>query len=287
MNYFVPSKTFLVGEYSVLVGGEALGLATNPCFRISYDADQTQKMELHHHSPASRYLTKHQLDFNIYFEDPYKTQNIKGGFGKSTAEYFAVILPDLLKEKKTIQQIRDEYLDFFSNEKIKPSGIDLIFQYLGGIAWADSKNQIYKNFDWPFPDLDFFIISTGIKIATHDHLKNLNLELIKDLPRFSNKVIESFKKNDQQNFLNSLKEWSNILNKNNLTHENALNIQADLQEIKNVLTVKPCGALGADVMIVFFYRAHKNDILNELKIKKINIQASVDDLAEGLVRYVG
>jgi mevalonate kinase len=31
----IPGKTFLVGEYSVLVGGEALGLATAPCFKLS------------------------------------------------------------------------------------------------------------------------------------------------------------------------------------------------------------------------------------------------------------
>ena len=41
MKLAIPGKTFLVGEYAVLVGGKALGVATEPYF----EADFKQKHE--------------------------------------------------------------------------------------------------------------------------------------------------------------------------------------------------------------------------------------------------
>ena len=38
MKYLIPGKTFLLGEYSALVGGSVLGLATAPGFSVSYSS---------------------------------------------------------------------------------------------------------------------------------------------------------------------------------------------------------------------------------------------------------
>ena len=79
MKFFVPGKTFLVGEYAVLLGGASLGLATKPYFEFDYlqdvaDADldlkrlKTEK-SFHPDSPAGMLVKKHNLKLKFYFKN--------------------------------------------------------------------------------------------------------------------------------------------------------------------------------------------------------------------------
>ena len=56
MKFFIPGKTFLVGEYAVLLGGAALGLATKPYFELTETEADEAADEFHPDSPAGRYL---------------------------------------------------------------------------------------------------------------------------------------------------------------------------------------------------------------------------------------
>lgn len=286
MKYFVPSKTFLTGEYSVLVGGAALGLATSPCFEISY-LPQNIFDTFHVESPAGRYLKKKEKNLNIHFHDPYLARGVQGGFGRSTAEYFAAAIPDLLAKKKNPVEIKEEYLGFFEEEKVKPSGMDLLIQYVGGVAYVHSVDNEYKSLAWKFPELNFFLISTGLKIKTHEHLAQMDLKRIEELPQYSNQVIDAYLNKTSDQFLQSLKAWTEHLKLRKLTHLTALELKESIEKIQNVKLVKPCGALGADVMIVFFDHQNKDQVYADLKKQNFKIQASREDLAEGLVKYVG
>jgi len=286
MKYFVPSKTFLTGEYSVLVGGAALGLATSPNFEISY-LQQSAPDIFHVDSPAGRYLKKNKKSLAIHFHDPYLSRGVQGGFGRSTSEYFAAAIPDLLKNKKTPVEIKEEYLSFFEKENVKPSGMDLLIQYLGGVAYVNPVDNKYKSLAWKFSELNFFLISTGLKIKTHEHLAGLDLKRIEDLPQYSNQVIDSYLNKTSDKFLQSLKAWTEHLKQRQLTHLSALDFKQTLEKIENVKLVKPCGALGADVMIVFFDHDKKEQVYEDLRQRKMKIQASREDLTEGLVKYVG
>ncbi len=286
MKYFVPSKTFLTGEYSVLIGGAALGLATSPSFEISY-LQHSAVQAFHPDSPAGRYLKEKKQSLGVHFHDPYMSRGVKGGFGRSTAEYFAAAIPDLINNKKGPVQIKEEYLSFFENEKVKPSGMDLLIQYLGGVAYLNPVDNEYKSVGWKFPELNFCLISTGLKIKTHEHLESLSLSRLSDLPHFSNQVIDSFLNKSSDKFLQSLKEWSNQLSDRKLTHLSALEFKQNLEKIKKIKLVKPCGALGADVMIVFFDHQDRESVLSALRTEKLKIQASRENLTEGLVKYVG
>jgi len=286
MKYFVPSKTFLTGEYSVLVGGAALGLATSPCFEISYPK-QAGLDAFHPESPAGRYLKQKKQSMGVHFHDPYLSRGVQGGFGRSTAEYFAAAIPDLEAHKKGPLQIKEEYLSFFEKEKVKPSGMDLLIQYLGGVAYLNPVDNEFKSLSWKFSELDFFLISTGLKIKTHEHLEDLDLTRIADLPRYSNQVIDAYFNKTSDKFLQSLQDWSRQLIERKLIHLSALEFRQNLEKIDKVKLVKPCGALGADVMIAFFDHQDKEQVLASLRKEKMKIQASREDLAEGLVKYVG
>lgn len=286
MKYFVPSKTFLTGEYSVLLGGAALGLATSPCFEISYFSHSTNEA-FHPQSPAGRYLTQRQKKMGVQFYDPYSVQGVQGGFGKSTAEFFAVALSDIIEKKMSLIEIRQQYLDLFKNEKVKPSGADLMMQYLGKVAYVDSQHQQYTSADWRHKDLDFFVVSTGLKIKTHEHLESLDLSRLSELPGYSNQVIDAYLHKTSEDFLSALRRWSEFLNEKKLTHLSAVEIKEQLEKIDGVKLAKPSGALGADVILVFLASQDKQKVLNALRQKKIKVQASREDLTEGLVSYVG
>jgi mevalonate kinase len=277
MKFNIPGKTFLVGEYSVLLGGSALGLCTKPNFEIDYLTQAATKY--HIESPAGMYLTKHASVAGVSLTDPYLT----GGFGKSTAEYFSVIIPELLKSKKHFSEILKEYRDLHSNHKVKPSGIDLAFQYFGYVTLVDPAIHYYQTFDWHFENLDFYIISTGLKIATFEHLKSLNLDNLKDLPKLSDKITKVYAENREFEFLALMKEWCELLNKHELTHPNSLELKQKLESLDSIKLAKPCGALGADVIIVFFAKTQKETVKSFLIENDLKIQAHSSDLAEGLL----
>ncbi len=290
MKYFVPAKTFLAGEYSVLIGGAALGLATKPCFEISY-LRHDGSFSFHPESPAGLYLQKNpkktEDGLSIQLHDPFIANGIKGGFGKSTAEYFAAIIPDLILKPKSPAQIHLDYLSLFEKQEIKPSGVDLMIQYTGGVSYIDQSEKIYRALPWKWTDFDFFIISTGLKIATHEHLAKLNLQDLKDLPAVSNQVIDAYLHKDSISFLSAMSAWVQALRKRGLTHPEVQSLKEELEKIPGVLLAKPCGALGADVVLVFYDTHQKTQVKTALKVKNIKIQADQDDLTDGLSHELG
>ncbi len=275
MKFEVPGKTYLVGEYSVLLGGSAIGLATNPCFEINYDPNskKNEQVQFHPESPAALYLAQYQKTIRATIKDPY----IQGGFGRSTAEYWSAIVPDLLKKELSFNDILTEYKKLHSG-----SGIDLAFQYFGNICLADPLIQFYQTFNWHFENLDFFIISTGKKIATHDHLKNLDLKILKDLPVLSNRITQVFAENKEFEFLSLMKQWCAKLQELGLTHPNSIELRGLLESCDSIKLAKPSGALGADVIIVFFAKSHRETVKNFLFQNNIQMQAHSNDLAIGI-----
>ncbi|MGZ3727388.1 MAG: hypothetical protein ACXWQQ_16435 [Pseudobdellovibrio sp.] len=277
MNFFVPGKTFLVGEYSVLLGGAALGLATRPYFE--YQLTEAEEVtEFHPESPAGLYLKAHNEKSGSLFKDAYSI----GGFGRSTAEYFAAITPDLLKNKKSFFDILKEYKELHSHKAVKPSGIDLAFQFFGNVTMADPQLNFYQTLDWNLVNTDFYLISSGLKINTHEHLAKLDLNSLKDLVPVSEQVIKSYTASDDKQFLEDMKHWCDLLDEKHLTHLNSVHIRKHLEKNPDIKLVKPCGALGADVLIVFFASERAEYIKNYLVETKFKIQAHSHDLANGL-----
>lgn len=278
MNFLVPGKTYLVGEYSVLLNGSAIGVATNPAFQVDYAA--TDSLIFHQDSPAGKYLARQGETRKVSITDPYQF----GGFGKSTAEYFAAIIPDLLKSEQKFNSILAEYRSLHQG-----SGMDLAFQYFGNVCLADPQIKFYQTFNWHFSNLDFCILSTGLKINTHEHLSQLDLTLIRDLPALSDQITRVYAENKEFEFLSLMKDWCKELESRKLTHEHSLELKRQLEEHPAIKLAKPCGALGADVIIIFFAKSQRNEIHDYLQDRKFQICAYSADLAGGvksqIVRY--
>ena len=280
MKFFIPGKTFLVGEYSVLLGGAALGLATKPYFELTLN--EGAKEAVHPESPAGRYLSFKNKELKFSLRDHYFESGITGGFGKSTAEYFAALLPELIDEKTSFFQFLKTYKDLHSGNRIPPSGIDLAFQFWGNVTLADAKLNFYQSFDWPFEDLDFYIVSTGLKVPTHQHLAQLDLDTLTELPFASEAVIKAFVENNRDEFLFRMANWVSILERHNLTHLNSLHLTKQLQKSEHIQLVKPCGALGADVLLVLFDSERADNVKKDIEKLNLNIRADRDQLATGL-----
>lgn len=277
MKFEVPGKTFLVGEYSVLTGGAALGLATKPCFIIDYDRQVGKVCEPHPESPAAKYLQSrenHQQKPSAKFSisDPYS-----GGFGRSTAEYWGAILPDLQKEEKSFHKILKEYKSYHAG-----SGADLAFQYFGQVCLADAGAGYFQALDWHFENLDFFILSTGYKLPTHEHLSALDLSQLQDLPALSEKVIQAYSENKEFEFLSRMRDWCKALQGRGLTHTRTLEMIIRLETCRYIQLAKPCGALGADVILVFFTKNHRDTVKSFLIENEYTLQAHSSDLHAGV-----
>lgn len=295
MKLLIPGKTFLVGEYAVLLGGTALGLATRPYFEFDFldpleksnplsdVSDFLNEQSFHPDSPAGLYLSSHPQKLLFRFRDHYQAQNVTGGFGRSTAEYLAAQAQDLIRKKKSFFDILSEYRALHSEKLIKPSGIDLAFQFFGSVTLADQTLGFYQNFDWQFQSVEFLAVATGLKVQTHQHLAELDLKRLENLPDLSNRIATLYSENKPVEFIEALSEWCERLNENHLTHLNSLHLKQHLEKHQEVILVKPCGALGADVVLVFFkpeHRLHIREVLDQLKLKSL---AGPDDLAAGFV----
>ncbi len=275
----IPGKTFLVGEYAVLSGGEALGLATAPCFELS--ENQT---EYHPMSAVGLYCSKSKTQFMNQILNPYKA----GGFGQSTAEFlFAWLCKNKEMNGNQWVDVFNEYRLLYSadeNRKQCPSGADLITQVLGQVTHFRQPVESSTSYMWPDWDLSFFVISTGIKIQTHDHLENLDRTKISDLKYYCESVIQSFLNKNSSEFIRHLGLWSTELEKRSLQHTDVLKIKTQLQKNQKIILVKPCGALGADVCLVFCHPSDKNEVRTFLNDQNYKIQASESDLSDGVLQ---
>lgn len=279
-SFTVPGKTFLVGEYAVLSGGACLGLGTNPSFSIELNfARQT----FHPDSPAGLYLRKNNLpNFSHVFNNPYGV----GGFGASTAEFIFSYFSNPQASKK-LEDIFTTYLGLYSDRKEqKPSGADLVTQLIGGLSHIDLSGPVPKveRLSWNFKDLDFLIYSTGLKVKTHEHLSHLDRQICEGLVKPCEEVIAAFKTNDSANFKSALAGWSKKLEQLGLTAAEVLELKTRLESHIPGILVKPCGALGSDVIVILVAKEQKQSVLSQieaLNLKGLTSQADSSHLANG------
>ena len=305
---FIPSKTFLTGEYAVLVGGPSLVVNTKPQFQLNVTLCEKKGIcrGLHKKSPAGLWIQKHSDLFqlmDIVFLDPHEG---RGGFGASTAQFLAVYLlsqwitGDETSFKTTLKKLEatkgnrpqaTKILDLKSlwnayrevswcGEGLPPSGADLMGQYLGDVSLFSSSPFLNENLSWPFPDHGFFIVTTGYKLATHKHLKTITEHHLLPLKALSEQVVQAFMKQNWLEFITSQEEFYGALGELNLTDPRSLHKMSEIQS-DIVDFVKPCGALGAEVLMVFFERYKQDDVQSHLEGLDFSIIASEQDICKG------
>ena len=160
IKYTIPSKTFLLGEYSVLFGGDAILMATKPLFEIIVDTDKIAN-------------DADMIDFS-QGRDDILFRNTCDGFGKSSAGFLALYNSTYndFEIKKIVRLYKG-----LSKSKINPSCADIVSQIIGFLTFFDgSLVENSCQLDWLFYDVEIMIFKTNTKITTYKHLsENINI----------------------------------------------------------------------------------------------------------------
>ena len=270
-HFKLPSKTFLVGEYGVLSKGASLLLNTSPQFQFQ----------------------------NGHFFDPHQQ---KGGFGASSAKWLCYYLSshklNAYEKTKLIHHSLNKHLalkiinkyqkDIQQNNKIAPSGVDILSQCVGQVAYIDIQNGIFRTLSWPFKDLSFLIFSTGNKTLTYQHLqRGINLQSCKLLAQASQKVIDAFCKHEKKIFLDTLQEFDHSLEQLGFCCQETIHLKKQIKKHFADIMVKGCGALGMDTLLIIC----KSDVFSDVKRfvqKGVSHKTRIitnDDLTDGILMH--
>lgn len=304
MIWRIPSKTFLVGEYAATAGGAALVLTTNPCFelrahvptidnqnptfvlKIKGHTDSfksTAEKNIHPHSPAGKWIQQSLRQNYFRWLDPYGGV---GGLGASSAQFLGVFLASLQTSNlQTTPMPLTTLLNAYHNvawsgEGTKPSGYDVIAQSQSGCVYIHlNKNEI-TSFDWCFSDLDFLLVHSGHKYATHEHLKNVTL-LDQDTSRLSllaEQARIAFQTSNSSQLVESINAYQQALESLGLSAPHSKAALEKFRRHPEILAAKGCGAMGADVFLIVHAKRAAASVKNELLDQGWTILASAENL---------
>lgn len=281
MKWTIPAKTFLLGEYSALRQSSAILLITSPCFQLQLNHTE-QATTIHPDSPAGLYWRqKHYLLSKISWIDPYHGQ---GGLGASSAQFLGVYLADcyLNNTSPTLSNMLSAYHQYaWTGEGLKPSGYDILAQTQFGCTYINKQNNIMQSYPWPFSDLGFLLIHTGMKLATHHHLQNTTLPSnLEPLSLIVEKVKEAFDDKNSECFIHAINEFHDMLKKLQRVAPHTLSLIEQLRLYPELLAVKGCGALGADILLLITYSHSLSTLQKKLIAQGFNVIATQNNLIQ-------
>jgi len=280
----VPGKTFLVGEYLALDGGPSIILATEPRFVLRAAKRQRRSSAAGRPhsfagaSPAGRLYVRHDSDFSGWsfrFEDPHRGA---GGLGASSAQFLlmynwlmktAALQPDLYDWQRLLEEYR---VCAWNGEGHPPSGADVVAQAVGGVCEFDGRRLTARRLEWSFSSLSFSLLRTGVKLATHEHLKRAKdapYELLREtVARASRALLER----DEKGLVAAVGRYGEILVGAELTAESTLGLLSALKsQVPGVRAAKGCGAMGADVILVLHDRERAAGVADWAKSKGLEV----------------
>lgn len=271
----LPSKTFLLGEYLALTTGPSLLVASQPSFDFDFQVGDMNRV-IHPQSPAGLWYQKNSTEIGslqVNMVDPHVGA---GGFGASTAQFLAIWLYQQAVQKKSsfsvdpkmALQCFQDYRSLFS-QTVLPSGADVINQICGGVTiWDPGKQEILR-LEWPFPDIKLHLFKTSHKIKTHEHLSSLEIKKIPqdELMEIMQTAVQAVREKNSGLFLKQTIAYSKALEKAGLQASEATALVKQISQHPDVICVRGCGALGADVMAVYTLPQADLD-LSEFDLKK-------------------
>jgi len=280
-----PAKTFIIGEYAVLDGGSAIVLNTAPRFACHIrQGSKSKKWNLSENSPAGQWIKKNIQDFQsveLEWINPYKN---KGGLGFSSAQFNIVYAYNFILKYGGLEQIKPQdvwrkYKDL-KFEGLAPSGADVISQWVGGVGVFEQNPLSMETLTSSFPDLHCFVFSTGEAFETYKYLKDFQLGDVSDLKHISRQGVQAIKQKDEQVFIESINEYRNSLITKNYVSKKTQEILEKLAKIEIIEAYKGCGAMGAETIIVFYKKEHKESVKKELSF--LECVADSNQLTYGL-----
>lgn len=290
IQYSVPAKTFLLGEYVVTKGGPALLLGTAPRFILNVlphtDSKQDFDKTFHPDSPAGK-LIRSNMDFyrqfDLNFIDPYLGI---GGLGASSAQFallFAMqtqvtdITPSFLE--KALNIYRELAWD---QTGTAPSGADVIAQLTGGLCFYHSDRKIINKFSWPFSTMDLCLIHTGNKISTHTYLKDLVDIDTGHMGDVVEDAIMALETSDRELFIESINTYGELLQTKNWVAATTVLLLEKIRTQQGVLAAKGCGAMGADIIFVLLETKSRDTFASWCQEQKIHLMFIGQEASTGL-----
>ena len=252
-----PGKTFLVGEYLALVGGPSILLATQPQFVFTEDVTDDEEAAPVHpfapQSPAGKFITRHDRDFRglkFQFQDPHVGA---GGLGASSAQWAFVyaLKYGVPANDEAIASMLEEYRQCaWNGEGVAPSGADVVAQMNGGVTCFDGREFKTQTLGWNFEKLSFTLIRTGVKLATHEHLKRHQAAPQDILRACVGEAREAFASRNEDLLVAAVARYASALFDTGRTAPHTVAILEKLLSEPWVRAAKGCGAMGADVVLI-------------------------------------
>lgn len=264
---------------------------SKPCFELKATSGSGSLGTIHPESPAGKFISKHSdffKKFDLEFVDPYLGM---GGFGASTAQFLGVYSLWLCKEPHMqgmesmfdYKHLLSTYTEFaWNGQGTPPSGADLIGQMKGSLTFFEKRRGMLSVASWPFEDLEFYLIHTGNKVPTHEHLKTLKEFDSSGLENSFAKVQTAFNEQSSELLIEGVKEYAAELVKLNFTCEPTLELLKDIRALSGVMAAKGCGALGSDVLFVVTKHNESSALENYCQNKKLKIVSSHRQISLGL-----
>ncbi len=320
-----PGKTFLIGEYAVLEDAPCVLVNTEPRFIFSAVKKSIQNLVsnvslnkkslnkktnskqvvFHSNSPAQQWLSRHPLiakTYDIQCLNPY--QNL-GGVGYSTAQfaylYYLSHSTQLCQSTKSKNQnfiwTKSDLFHIWKSYKslnfkgCRPSGADLMSQWMGRVCVFYPHPFKVLSIDWPFKGLDFVLVHTGVKLNTWEHLEKFSKQSAQKLISLAQVAVDCFICADPKGFIGAIQNYGAVLKELGLVHPKTLLLLDYISNHTPIRAVKGCGAMGAEVVCIFFNSEHKKfvkDFLQQQMLKKLipkgNLVTS-EDLSCGLKKH--
>jgi mevalonate kinase len=289
----LPGKTFLAGEYLALSGGPALLAAVEPRFELVVEKNNSKgENPFHADSPAGQLWLRHQSylqDFSLAFIDPHQRQ---GGFGGSTAEFALLHMFVQLKDSLWVGaqanfDLHGMLNDYRATCAGRASGADLIGQVRGGITLFVRERGQIQNYPWLFSDIGFFLAKTGRKLKTHEHLLNLSAFPTEGFANAMKAVEKSFLDFNSDIFIDGINAYAGELKKCGFVAEHTGQLLSGLSH-PDILAKKGCGAMGADVIAVFYRHSDRQmEVLENLDKLGLQVVATESSLSTGIAWKLG
>ncbi len=281
MQWMIPAKTFLLGEYAAIEGLSALLVTTKPCFYMTTaDKAQSSIKGIHPQSPAGLWWQQQNINTtHLIWSDPYLGC---GGLGASSAQFIGSYLAScsIQGKKPSLESLLDAYYQCaWNNRGLKPSGYDVIAQTQSGCVFINKQQHEFQCFAWPFSDLSFFLIHTGNKLATHHHLQKTSMPAeparLSALVDLAKKALEHA---DSTLFIECINNYHQQLMAADLVATQSIKLIDTLRAYPEVRAIKGCGALGADVILLITSAVDAPLLKKKLEEQNKKIVASEQDI---------
>ncbi|MBX9766262.1 MAG: hypothetical protein K2X47_03240 [Bdellovibrionales bacterium] len=280
MRLFIPSKTFLIGEYSVLEKGSAVVVATAPRFEFSAH-ERGIKSGFHPESPAGKAIARlsEEVKHKNFCGDLIDPHRGRGGFGGSTAEWLSAQLT--MSDERDPWALWSLYQEDAALNGKSPSGADVLAQILGGVVMVDFSENSYQKLNWSFDDGGFLVFRTGYKLSTHTHLREMKALPKNELKKHTEAFTSAFKGKDFLSCAQSVNAFGAELLRLGFVDARAQSLIERLRPY--VSAVKGCGAMGVDTVVCFVTSEQKSGAKKTAAGQGLEFVADETMLVDGAV----